>query len=295
MTKLVGFTQPLSVWPRPIVQPGFCGDEASAGVPHERSEGSEQTQAQQILVKELSTKVRCARTGRGRVEFSLKENGRRYVSSLVDSQRDELLPTRPSLLSRLKDLDDQESWRDFFDSYWNLIYRMALRSGLTESEAQDVVQETVITVSKNIQQFQYDPARGSFKGWLLQTTRWKIMDEFRKRAKLPAQNAPPDADNARRTDLIERVPDPAGHDFDKAYEEEWQKNLWNAALERVRRSARPKQFQIFDLYILQGWPVEKVKATLKVSTAQVYLARLRIGARIKQEVKTLERQAGSAA
>jgi RNA polymerase sigma-70 factor (ECF subfamily) len=210
----------------------------------------------------------------------------------MDPQRDETLPTRPSLLSRLKDLDDQESWRDFFDSYWNLIYRMAIVAGLTQAEAQDVVQETVITVAKNIQQFKYDPARGSFKGWLLQTTRWRIMDEFRKRGTLPPQAPAPDPDNTRRTDPIERVPDPASRDFEQVYEEEWQKNLWNAALERVRRRVRPKQYQIFDLYVLQAWPVEKVRATLKVSTAQVYLAKLRLAARIKREVKRLERQAG---
>ena len=54
------------------------------------------------------------------------------------------IPTRYSLLSRLQDWDDQESWRVFFDTYWRLIYSVAARSGLTESEAQDVVQETII-------------------------------------------------------------------------------------------------------------------------------------------------------
>src|SRR5215472_13085273 len=167
----------------------------------------------------------------------------------MDSRREEELPTRPTLLNRLKNLDDQESWRDFFDSYWNLIYRVAIRSGLTEAEAQDVVQETVITVSRRIHQLDYDPQRGSFKGWLLQTTRWRIMDEFRKRAKLPAHQ-PADPDNARRTGRLDRLPDPTGGDFDQAYEEEWRKNLWQAALERVRRRVSPKQFQIFDLYVL---------------------------------------------
>src|ERR1700682_6240928 len=80
----------------------------------------------------------------------------------------DLIPTRRSLLSRLRDLGDQESWSDFFRSYWRLIYEVALKAGLTDAEAQEVVQETVISVAKQMPGFRYDAARGKFKGWLLQ-------------------------------------------------------------------------------------------------------------------------------
>src|SRR6185369_2920245 len=78
----------------------------------------------------------------------------------------ERLPTRQSLLSRLKDWNDQEGWKEFFDTYWQLIYNAAVRTGLTDSEAQDVVQETLIEVATHMPGFHYDPAIGSFKGWL---------------------------------------------------------------------------------------------------------------------------------
>ena len=61
------------------------------------------------------------------------------------------IPTRYTLLSRLEDRGDQDSWKDFFDTYWRLIYSVALKSGLTEAEAQDVVQETIISVARDIQ------------------------------------------------------------------------------------------------------------------------------------------------
>jgi len=91
------------------------------------------------------------------------------------------IPTRRSLLTRLKNWDDQEGWREFFDTYWNLIYGVAIKAGLGDAEAQDVVQETVIAVAKKMQDFHYDPSIGTFKSWLLHTTRWKIADQFRKR------------------------------------------------------------------------------------------------------------------
>jgi len=89
--------------------------------------------------------------------------------------------TRRSLLSRLKQSDAQESWRQFFDTYWRLIYTTALKAGLIDAEAQEVVQETVLTVFRKIKSFQYDPAVGSFKGWMLTIVRWRIADQFRKR------------------------------------------------------------------------------------------------------------------
>ena len=93
----------------------------------------------------------------------------------------DLIPTRRSLLSRLRDLGDQESWSDFFHSYWRLIYEVALKAGLSDADAQEVVQETVISVAKQMPGFKYDRAKGSFKNWLQNTTRWRIQDQLRKR------------------------------------------------------------------------------------------------------------------
>ncbi len=65
----------------------------------------------------------------------------------MSHQTDEFLPTRRSLLNRLKDWGDQESWQEFFELYSRLIHSVALKAGLTKAEAQEVLQETVITVS----------------------------------------------------------------------------------------------------------------------------------------------------
>src|SRR6266702_1190826 len=95
--------------------------------------------------------------------------------------QDELIPTRASLLSRLKDWRDEHSWKVFFDTYWKLIYRAAIKAGLTDAEAQDAVQETVISVMKSVPDFKYEAVGGSFKSWLLNLTAWRIGDQFRKR------------------------------------------------------------------------------------------------------------------
>src|SRR5256885_472938 len=99
----------------------------------------------------------------------------------MTAHSEELIPTRRSLLVRLKDWDDKTSWKDFFDTYWSLIYGVARKSGLSDSEAQDVVQETIISVARKIPEFHYDPAVCSFKTWLMQMTQWRIIDQFRKK------------------------------------------------------------------------------------------------------------------
>ncbi len=116
-----------------------------------------------------------------------------------------LVATRRSLVDRLVDWDDRKHWQEFFDTYWKLIYSAARKSGLTDAEAQEVVQETVITVAKKIDKLKYDPAIGSFKGWLLQITRWRIVDQFRKRE--PGNAKRPRVGDDRLTATIERVPD----------------------------------------------------------------------------------------
>jgi len=116
---------------------------------------------------------------------------------------DELLPTRQSLLSRLKDWEDRDGWKDFFDTYWRLIYSVALKAGLTESEAEEVVQETVVSASKQMPKFQYDEA-GSFKGCLLQITRRRILDQFRER-ELWEKTGPSVDDESSRTSTVNRI------------------------------------------------------------------------------------------
>jgi len=198
-------------------------------------------------------------------------------------QIDELIPTRESLLSRLKDWGDQQSWRDFFDTYGRLIHGLAVKSGLTEAEAQDVLQETLLSVAKEMPDFKYNRAVGSFKGWLLQITRWRIADQFAKRQPRRPARKNPDA-----TDTVERLPDPASYRLESLWEEEWQRNLLSAALARVKRQVHPKQYQMFDLYVTQQWPMGSVTGTLGVNVAQVYMAKYRISGLIKKEIRTLE-------
>jgi RNA polymerase sigma factor (sigma-70 family) len=206
----------------------------------------------------------------------------------VEPVKPELIPTRQTLLVRLRDVDNHDSWREFFETYWKLIYSAATKAGLSDAEAQDVVQETVISVYKSLPNFEYDPKLGSFKGWLLKLTRWRIVDQLRKRR--------PDSRNRiskgtkAETAEIEAIPDPSAAVPESYWDEEWERNVFDTAIERTKQRVDPRQFQIFDLYVLKEWKVSKVREALGVSATQVYLAKHRVGREIKKQIKAVEKQ-----
>src|SRR5713226_8292863 len=186
----------------------------------------------------------------------------------------EFIPTRASLLGRLKNLEDQESWTDFFNIYWKLIHAVAIKSGLTESDAQEVVQETLIAVAKAMEDFQYDPAVCSFKSWLRVLVRRRIADQFRKRPR--EASAAFESNEETGTAEIERIADPSGSQSDRVWAEEWQQTLIDLALERLKRQVSAEQYQIFYLHVVKQLPVREVAKALGINIAKVYLTKHRL-------------------
>ena len=197
--------------------------------------------------------------------------------------------TRKSLIERLGNWDDQRSWDEFYRTYWRLIYGVGLKSGLRPEEALDVVQETILAIAKQSREHRYDPKAGSFKVWLMNMTRWRIGDQFRKRAKDTAMQKFPDEDD-RKTSTLDRFADPKAQKLDGIWDLEWKQNLADRAVATVKQRVSPRQFQIFDAYVIKGWSVKKVMTELGVSMAQVYLAKHRVGGLIKKEIAELEKQ-----
>ena len=204
----------------------------------------------------------------------------------------EELATRWTLIRKLTRADcDEHSWHEFYELYRKLIHGVARKAGLNHEEAQDAVQETMRSVCEKIQEFQPDPVRGSFKSWLLQTARWRITDQWRKR-KGASMAATAPTEETQRTATVERLPDPASLDLDALWEEEWRRDLFALAVERIKGQVSPEQFQIFDFYELRQMPAAKVARSLGVNLGQIYLARHRVLKLIKKEVKALESRMG---
>jgi RNA polymerase sigma factor (sigma-70 family) len=193
---------------------------------------------------------------------------------------DALAATRRSLLTRLKRSDDHDGWQRFFDTYASVIHAFGIRAGLTPAEADDALQETLLSVAKEMPEFRYDPARGSFKAWLFLISRRRIADQFRRRMR--AQR-----DGNDVLEAVAEAPDPNAHALSPLWDEEWRENQLQIAIERVKSRVGARQWQMFDLAALQNWPTEKICSLLGVNRAQIYMARMRINRLLKAEVRSL--------
>lgn len=185
--------------------------------------------------------------------------------------------TRHSLLTRLKNPDDDTGWQRFFDTYASVIHALAVRSGLNAAEADDALQETLLSVAREMPGFKYDPAKGTFKSWLFQIARRRVADQFRKRARV----------HRDREDMDVFEMNQVSDSMNELWEEEWKRTQLQVAIERVKQKVAARQWQMFDLAALQEWPAKRVCDALGVNRAQVYMARMRVGRLLKSEMESL--------
>jgi RNA polymerase sigma factor (sigma-70 family) len=208
-----------------------------------------------------------------------------------DPEPDSLLPTKQSLLSRLRDWQDQAGWQQFFESYWRVIYNVARNAGLSDVEAQDVVQNTFVYLARRMPNFKYNRQRGSFKSWLRVVTRSRIHVYVR-------------TEKIGEKDIREPLPDETADDFktdqalidtaadalDEVWQREWEENLFNTALRHLRSRVSSQQLLMFRMATLNQLPLTQVAKKLRVSLPQVYLARHRVGKLFKAEVLRLRHE-----
>lgn len=190
--------------------------------------------------------------------------------------------TRVTLLTRLKDGHDADAWHEFVHLYGPIVYRFARNRGLQDADAADLMQDVMRSVARNAHRMDYDPKRGTFRGWLYTVTRNKIYNFLSSQRNRPRGTG--DADAQERLDATP-AREEEGPDAD--WEKEYQRRLSARAMELVRGEFQPNTWAAFWQTAVEGKSAAEVGTDLKMSAGAVYVAKSRVLARLRDEVQKL--------
>ena len=183
--------------------------------------------------------------------------------------------TRSTLLERVKNRSDDEAWQEFDAIYRPLLRRFASARGLTHADADDVVQHCLVTISRHIGDFDYDPRRGKFKAWL----RTIINNRIRNLARGQRDYSAGSHDFDRLSNR-EATPEAL---FDRLWREEHLRHCLNRVTSEVDEST----FKAFRAYVLEEQPVEQVCRAHNMTRNQVQLIKWRVTNKLRQHMKIL--------
>lgn len=198
--------------------------------------------------------------------------------------------TRVTLLTRLKDGRDAEAWREFVQLYGPVVYRFARTRGLQDADAADLMQDVLRSVARTAPRMEYDPRKGTFRGWLYTVTRNKIYNFLSSQRNRPRASGDSDAH-----ERLDSAPAREEEGPDADWEKEYQRRLSARAMELVRDEFQPNTWAAFWQTAVDGKPAAEVGAALKMTPGAVYVAKSRVLARLREEVQRLMAEEDAAA
>ena len=190
--------------------------------------------------------------------------------------------TQESLLVRLQNVRDSHAWDRFYYLYRGLIVGYVKRRGISDQLAQDVLQETLITLTKTMPTFEYDRLKGRFRFFLLRIVNSRLVDAIRrerKHSKLAGDEA--------ATKVVATELSGTATVWDDEWNKEWERQLLARAIEKVKERVQPHVYESFTRYVLQREPVDRVAEALGISKNSIYEHRHRLIIMIKSEVELI--------
>lgn len=191
--------------------------------------------------------------------------------------------TRASLLIQLRDGSNHGAWQEFMKLYGPVVYGFARKRGLQDADAADLMQDVMRSVAGSIGQLDYDPKRGTFRGWLFTITRNRVFNFLSAR-----RNRPQGSGDTGMNQMLDAQP--ISNDGADVWELEYQRRLAAIAMERVKSEFHENTWQAFWQTAVQGMTAADVSGRLGLSTGAIYVAKSRVLARLKEEVEAMQRQ-----
>lgn len=190
--------------------------------------------------------------------------------------------THPSLLVRIRDRSDSESWSRFVEVYTPAIYGFLQQQSLQDADAADLTQDVMASVAAAIHSFDYQPGQGRFRGWLFTVVQNRLRNFWRSAARHPVAKG----DSQAYAQLLKQ-PDERP-EASEIWDREYEHRLFVGAADHVRPMVRESTWQAFWMTVVEGESTATVADRLQLSPAAVRLAKARVIARIKNQISLLE-------
>ena len=186
--------------------------------------------------------------------------------------------TSPSLLERARH-SDADAWKRIVRIYGPLVDSWCRRAAISRDDAEDVVQEIFLSVSKQLSQFNYGRERDTFRGWLRVIAKRRIVDYYRRMSERPNAEG-----GTTAFVLMQQAPDLLTDDPDAEVEEA---GVSRRALELIRDEFEPRTWSAFWKTAIEGMKPAEISKDIGMSQSAIRMAKSRVLARLRQELSGL--------
>ncbi|MBU8901458.1 MAG: sigma-70 family RNA polymerase sigma factor [Victivallales bacterium] len=190
---------------------------------------------------------------------------------------DDIRTTRQTLIQRLRDTENDDAWKEFYDFYWQSITGWAKRFGCSPAKADDVFQETMVCLLRKISSFEYDRSKGSFRSYLKTIVKGRCYDLFRKESRYIAGSGI--GGNEQSNSYLDILSSEKSESISLEDDNIWLSSLVQQALRRVYDKVDQLTYKSFCMYVLEDYSVDEVSKRL---------GNLRIGTIYQQKSRMLK-------
>jgi RNA polymerase sigma factor (sigma-70 family) len=190
--------------------------------------------------------------------------------------------TRPSLLIRIRDPMDSDAWAQFVELYGPVVYHFSRKRGLQDADAADLTQTVFHAIAHDIRRLDYDPSRGSFRGWLFGVVRNQFHKQYSRQKHVVRGSG-----DTTAHELLAEHPARFGEE-EALWQQEYELRVFRWAAERVRACFEESSWQAFWQTAVEGKSAKEVAGQLGLTVGAVYTAKSRVLDRIKREIEELQ-------
>lgn len=215
-----------------------------------------------------------------KIEYSIHNSTKEFVKYSM-SEKVDPWKTSYTLLERLRDKYDSDSWEDFTHHYQSYIYNVIRRMNIGHAFTEDFSQIILLKLWEKLPETKIDPEKGTFRSWLTRVIKNEILNYLNK-------------EKRRQDKLTEKYEEQlkpyldgsCNSEIEKLANEEWASYISRKAWENIEGQYNEVTKQCFKLSS-EGVSVDKVAAQLDISEAVVYVYKARIKNKLKQEIRRL--------